>query len=250
MCHGGWGQPSSLKLSPWVLVRGRAAVDMPPQSVSAPCPQPQAQQGTLLHGTSLRDVMAPSYGEGLWSRRELRLLLQGKRDTTGESLCISPSFKHFFSKLKQSTSEAITVSLEASQCKIPQLMALDTPAHCLCLCLKFANKISLLTSTYAVLFSLHPIALPPSSLHTADRHIFTKRLTVSSTVGLAQVPVSSYCLTSVVRISAATFPRRSGRWPLPRDQQSTVLHFTVPICGSEETGKGKKQKRQESNQSN
>lgn len=53
------------------------------------------------------------------------------------------------------------------------LMALDTPAHGLCPHLKFANKTSLLTSTYAALLSSHPV-LPSPSLYTADRHIVTK----------------------------------------------------------------------------
>lgn len=129
---------------------------MPPQTFSAPCPQLQAQQGALLHSTCPRNETAAGYGESLWTRRELWLLMQGlmgKENTTEESPHISPSFKHLFSKLKQSTSEAITVSLEARQGKISQLMALDIPAHCLCLHLKFANKVSLLTSAYAALFS-------------------------------------------------------------------------------------------------
>lgn len=52
-------------------------------------------------------------------------------------------------------------------------MALDTPARGLCPHLKFANKTSLLTSTYAALLSSHPV-LPSPSLYTADRHIVTK----------------------------------------------------------------------------
>lgn len=142
---------------------------MPPENVSGPCPRPQAQQGTLLHSTSPRDASAAGYGKSLWARRELWLLLQrpmGKRDTTGESPHISPSFKRFFSNLKQSTSEAII----ALPSKTARLMALDTPAHCLCLPLKFASKISQLTSTYAAFFTLHPIALLPSSLHAAEIH--------------------------------------------------------------------------------
>lgn len=92
---------------------------MPPQSLSAPCPWPQAQQGTLLCGTSPRDAMAAGYGEGGYvdQERSVASPAGADGDTAGESLRISPSFKHFFSKLKQSTSEAITVSLETNQCK-------------------------------------------------------------------------------------------------------------------------------------
>lgn len=76
------------------------------------------------------------------------------------------------------------------------------------------------------------LCTPLLFLLSADKHLFTKRLTVSSSEGLAQVPVSAYCLASVVWISTAPLTRMSGRWMLPRDQ-SAVLHFTVHICCSE-----------------
>lgn len=150
---------------------------------------------------------------------------------------MSPFFKHFFSKLMQSTSETISLSLETGQCKISQLMTPDTSPSQVCQ--------QNLPAPLMLLISLCTLLLFLPLLSTLHRHLFTKRLTVPSPMGLAQVPVPAYYLTS-----AATSTRTSRRLLLPRDQQSAALHFTVHICCSEETGKGKKQKRWESNHHN
>lgn len=113
----------------------RGHTGMVPQNVSDPCPWPQAQQGTLFHSPLPRD--GSRLWRGFWDRRELLLLpqeLRGKRDTAGESFHISPSFKHFFSKLKQSISEAFTASLETGQSKISHLICLYIPIELLSLC--------------------------------------------------------------------------------------------------------------------
>lgn len=130
---------------------------MVPQNVLDPCPWPQAHQGTLLPSPLSWDVLAAGCGEGFGTGGSCGFsqALRGKRDSAGESLNISPSFKHFFSKLKQSISEAFTASLETGQSKISQLICLYIPVEPLCLYVKCANKTSLL-----VLFSLYLITLP------------------------------------------------------------------------------------------
>lgn len=136
LCRGGWAQPSSLQLSPWVLDWGRAAED----SLRCPC---RASQPPALGRRLSRALSPPQHlPEGCHDSK----LWRGPMDQ--EAAAASPTGAdgeeghhkrkptHFpflqaflLEKLKQSTSEAITASLEASQCKISQLMALDTPAR-------------------------------------------------------------------------------------------------------------------------
>lgn len=104
LCRGGWAQPSSLQLSPWVLGSGtgrRGLTGMSLQSVPAPAlgrrlsraPSPPQHLPEGCHGSKLwrgpldQEAAAASPTE-----------LMGKRDTTRKSPRISPSFKHFFLK--------------------------------------------------------------------------------------------------------------------------------------------------------
>lgn len=125
LCRGGWAQPSSLQLSPWVLGSGtgrRGLTGMSLQSVPVPAlgrrlsraPSPPQHLPEGCHGSKLwrgpldqeAAAASPTGADGEEGHHK-------KKPTH------FPFLQAFLlEKLKQSTSEAITASLEASQCKI------------------------------------------------------------------------------------------------------------------------------------